>query len=157
MKKIYLLSVVVLSLMFTACSSDDSDEGNEPILVGQDGNPRFNLQFTNAENVDLDLYVQTPSGAIIYYANKSADEGTLDIDCLCSACPQGPNENIFWENGTAPSGTYTYWVKYYSSCTGGSPSSDFTLRIIRNGSVLETKTGTLTTGITTKWTFQHSN
>ena len=28
---------------------------------------KFNLQFTNSENVDLDLYVQIPSGAIIYY------------------------------------------------------------------------------------------
>lgn len=159
MKKIKLLFVVLFLAIFAlnSCSKEDSEETDEPEFVGQDGNPRFNLQFTNSDKVDLDLYVQTPSGAIISYSNKVADLGTLDVDCMCSACPQGPNENIFWQNGTAPSGTYKYWIKYYSACGGGSASSSYTLRIIRNGNVLETKTGTLSTGSTEKWTFVHSN
>lgn len=164
MKKNYLLLAMLLSLAvtFNSCSkSDDSDDEEEIVeeeLVGQDGNPRFNLQFTNPDNVDLDLYVQTPSGAIIYYANPTADQGTLDVDCLCGGCPQGPNENIYWENGTAPDGTYKYWVDYFGACAEDGASSNFTLRVVKNGAVLETKTGTMNEeGTTQQWTFQHQN
>ena len=140
-----------------SCSSDDSedsgDDGDDLELVGQEGNPRFNLQFTNGDNVDLDLYVETPNGVTIYYGNTSGDNGELDVDCLCDDCPQGPNENIFWESGTAPSGTYKYWVDYYDDCGNGG-SSDFTLRVIKNGTVLATKTGTLSSGQTTEWTHE---
>lgn len=116
-----------------------------PPLVGQDGDPRFNLQFTNSDNVDLDLYVRTPSGAVISFSHPTRDNGTLDIDCQCTDgdCPQGPNENIFWEIGTAPSGTYEYWVEYYEYCGPGESTSTFTLRVTRNGKVLNTETGTL--------------
>jgi hypothetical protein len=86
------------TLLF-ACDSEDDDSdgsGGSTNLVGQDGNPRFNLQFTNADNVDLDLYVRTPSGAVISYLNRSADQGILVVDCLCGNCASGPNKNIFW-------------------------------------------------------------
>lgn len=163
MKKNYLLLAMFLTLAvaFNSCSEDDGDEDTDgdvvEELVGQDGNPRFNLQFTNPENVDLDLYVQTPSGEVIYYANPTADEGTLDVDCLCGVCPQGPNENIFWENGTAPSGTYKFWVDYFGSCEE-SGSSSFTLRVVRNNVVLLTKTGTMSEeGTSAQWTFEHEN
>lgn len=152
---------MLLTFTFNSCSGDD-DSGNDgetmDELVGQDGNPRFNLQFTNSENVDLDLYVQTPSGAILYYGNQTADAGTLDVDCLCGDCPQGPNENIYWENGTAPSGTYKFWVDYFGACEQDGASSNFTLRVVRNGVVLQTKTGTMNTeGTTEQWTFEHEN
>ena len=144
--------------LLLSCSSDDDGGGNNNTddldLVGQEGNPRFNLQFTNGDNVDLDLYVETPSGAVISYMNTSADNGELDVDCLCGECPQGPNENIYWESGTAPSGTYRYWVHYYGSCDGDDASSNFTLRVIKNGQVLATKTGTLSDGQSQEWTHE---
>ena len=138
-----------------SCGSDDSSTGGDTNnLVGQDGNPRFNLQFTNADNVDLDLYVRTPSGAVISYLNRSADQGTLDVDCLCGNCSSGPNENIFWVNGTAPTGQYEYWVNYYNDCGTNGSSSSFTLRVIKNGTVLTTKTGTLSAnGDSPRWTY----
>jgi uncharacterized protein YfaP (DUF2135 family) len=147
-----ILALVVLPLIFMSVSCSKDDKKEEPVLVGQDGNPRFNLVFNNHENVDLDLHVKTPAGTVIYYGNPSAEGGTLDVDCLCSSCPQGPNENIFWDNGTAPAGTYEYWVNYYGSCGTSGSSSDFTVRVIRNGTVLVTRTGTLTSGTSTVWT-----
>lgn len=154
MKKFYLLLMAMTLGLFTfSCSSDDdSGGGDDEELVGAPGNPRFNLQFTNEENVDLDLYVKTPNGVTIYYANAAADGGTLDVDCLCGVCPQGPNENIFWENGTAPTGTYEYWVDYFGSCGSGTPSSSFTLRVLKNSEVVATRTGTLSEGQSTVWT-----
>lgn len=158
MKKIHFILVVLVSLAFAlnACNKDDSSK--EPELVGRDGNPRFNLQFTNPDNVDLDLYVQTPSGAIIYYSNPFDEGGMLDVDCLCGDCPQGPNENIFWENGTAPEGTYKFWVEYYSACNDDNASSNFTLRVIKNGTILQTKSGTLSEEVSSQvWTYNHTN
>ncbi|MFL9843763.1 hypothetical protein [Flavobacterium rhizosphaerae] len=138
---------------FIACNNDDSNK-KDLDLVGQEGNPRFNLQFTNHENVDLDLYVQTPNGVILYYANSYGDGGELDVDCMCSDCPQGANENIFWKDGTAPSGTYTYWVEYYEDCSEKNNSADFTVRVVKNGEVLATKSGSLNNGESSHWTHE---
>jgi len=164
MKKTTLLLAFLLPfVVLNSCNKNDDDATPVPIpetvLVGQDGNPRFNLQFTNPENVDLDLYVKTPAGNTIYYANALADGGTLDVDCLCDNCDLGPNENIFWENGTAANGNYTYWVTYYGDCGGaGSKTASFTLRVIKNGTILETKTGELSAvGESQHYTFAHVN
>lgn len=148
---LFVLAITVCCVFVNSCKDDD-DPIEEEILVGQDGNPRFNLKFTNEENVDLDLYVKSPNGTVISYLNKYADGGELDVDCLCFDCPQGPSENIFWENGTAPTGQYEYWVEYYGNCSGASASSNFTIKVTRNGSVLTTKTGTLSSGQSTTWT-----
>lgn len=164
MKKLYLRRATLLALtlcslsapaLLSGCSSKKEEAA--PQLAGTPGNPRFNLQFTNEQNVDLDLYVKTPSGAIIYYGNKQDEGGELDVDCLCGACPNGPSENIYWVPGTAPSGTYQFYVKYYSSCSGASsPSSDFTLRVVNNNTVIKTYTGTLNGSNRQSQTFTHT-
>jgi uncharacterized protein YfaP (DUF2135 family) len=150
-KLILFVCTIAISLFTISCSEDDTVEGNGQ-LVGSPGNPRFNLQFTNSDNVDLDLYVRTPSGTVISFINSNADGGSLDVDCQCGSCPQGANENIFWENGTAPTGDYEYWVEYYGSCNGGNSSASFTLRVLNNSELLSTRTGTLSSGQSTVWT-----
>jgi hypothetical protein len=130
-----------------ACSEDGG-------LDGEDGNPRFNLQFTNSGNVDLDLYVQTPNGAIIYYANPTAQGGVIDVDCACGGNCDG--ENIFWENGSGPTGQYTFWVDYYGECGSGSTSSSYTVKVMNNNTVVQTKTGSLNSGESTHWTYNHN-
>lgn len=145
-------------IFFSACEPDDPnpDVPANPI-VGQQGNPQFNLHFTNEAQVDMDLYVEDPQGSIIYYANvSSASGGQLDVDCLCSVCPNGPNENIFWPlDDSAPKGTYRYWVEYFGSCDGSNASSTYTVRVIRNGSIVNTEIGTLSAGSTPVWTYVH--
>ena len=158
-----LLQLVTLSLcasiLFSGCKKDDQPE--EPRLVGQPGNPRFNLVFTNESNVDLDLHVEDPSGEEIYFSNPiSASSGELDVDCLCGDCPTGPNENIFWQAGKAPKGAYKVWVEYYGDCgNSGSRSSDFTLRVVQNEKIIATYTGTLSPDkqISTIYTHQQQN
>ena len=139
-----LLTMLVLAVtLFAGCKKEKDETPPAPQLAGNPGNPRFNLQFTNHENVDLDLYVKTPSGTTIYYGRKTAQGGTLDVDCLCSSCPNGPNENIYWVPGTAPTGAYEFWVEYYGSCSSSGASSDFTLRVVNNNTIVDTYTGTL--------------
>ncbi len=136
------IGVIAFLLFLTACPIPPEPDLPTDI-VGQIGNPQFNLQFTNGTVVDLDLYVQTPNGTIISYMNRSGQGGQLDVDCLCGYCPNGPNENIYWEVGSAPSGTYKFWVQYFGNCDGLDSQSDFTLRVINNGTIIQTYTGTL--------------
>ena len=149
-KLIYFLSLCTLPLIDVSCDKED-DEPEEQTneveeLVGNPGNPRFNLQFTNKENVDLDLYVKTPSGKTIYFSNVSADNKKKEKKKIYANSPQGTNENIYWADGTALKGEYEFWVRYYDTCeTTGSTSSDFTLRLVKNNQVLQKYTGTLNT------------
>ncbi len=124
-------------------------------IVGASGNPRFNLQFNNEQNVDLDLHVLTPNGIELYFSNKSGDGGQLDVDCLCGTCPNGPNENIYWEPGTAPHGQYKYWVQYYNNCGVAGASSAYTLRRLVNNTVVSTNSGTLSSGKSPVYLFNY--
>ncbi len=145
--KATLLLPLAIILTIGACkkSTDtpDSPADDPGAIRGAAGNPRFNLQFTNGSRTDLDLYVQTPNGSIISYSNTSAQNGKLDVDCLCGDCPNGPNENIFWTPGSAPRGTYKVWVEYFDDCDGAGTSSNFTLRVMNNSSIVQTYSGTL--------------
>lgn len=153
MKKIAtILSLIMLSTLvfgIYSCKKKEQEKEKEESLgeiKGTPGNPRFNLQFTNSAKVDLDIHVLTPNGTEIYYYRPTGQKGQLDLDCLCGDCKNGPNENVFWTPGTAPSGTYKVWVEYYDSCDGGQNSSNYTLRIMNNSNVLNTYTGTLNQG-----------
>jgi uncharacterized protein YfaP (DUF2135 family) len=139
--------------MLAICPTNDGPEcdGTGGGLVGSAGNPRFNLQFT--QGYDLDLYVKTPNGTLIYYGNKFGQGGELDVDCTCtSGTSNGTGENVFWQNG--PAGTYQYYVKFYSSCSSPNPNANYTVRVMNNSTVVQTHTGTLTSGGTTPtWTY----
>jgi hypothetical protein len=142
-----LLGTVVL---LTGALSCEKDLDNNPILPalteemhGQDGDPRFNLRFNNSLNANLDIHVLTPDGVEIYQGNRSAAGGTMDLDCLCDKIETTPSENIFWQPGTASSGTYKIWVEYSELCTEKRATSDFTLRVISSGKTVKKYSGTL--------------
>jgi hypothetical protein len=78
---------------------------------------------------DVDLHVVEPSGSEIYYGSPtSGSGGILDIDanaaCSTSSLTQ---ENIGWNAGKAPSGTYIVRVDYWDSC--GAASTDYIVTI----------------------------
>jgi len=50
-----IISCLMLSATLLGCMPEP--EPNIDQLVGQDGDPRFNLQFSNQNEVDLDIYV----------------------------------------------------------------------------------------------------
>jgi hypothetical protein len=142
--------LLVLTLSLTQCKKAIEDIVDPPsggggggTLSGNPGNPRFNLQFSNGNNVDLDLHVRTPNNSEIYFGNTSAQNGSLDVDCICGSCGSTGNENIFWTDGSAPSGTYKAWVYYYGDCGSSGATSTYTLRVMQNNTVVATYTGTL--------------
>lgn len=67
---------------------------------------------------DVDLHVVEPTGAEIYYGNRSSSAGgLLDLDSNPNCqIDRVNNENIRWPTGRAPSGTYTVRLDYYSGC-----------------------------------------
>ena len=69
-------------------------------------------------DADVDLHVIDPSGREIYWADReSPSGGELDLDSNAACSVDGVrNENITWAAGTAPSGTYTVRVDYWSAC-----------------------------------------
>lgn len=140
--------LLALTLSLTQCKKEVEEIIDPPApgrgtLSGNPGNPRFNLQFSNGANVDLDLHVLTPNNSEIYYGNSTAQNGSLDVDCICGNCGTTGNENIFWTDGTAPSGTYKAWVYYYGDCGSSTATSNYTLRVMQNNTVIATYTGTL--------------
>lgn len=65
-----------------------------------------------SEETDLDLYLRTPNGSVIYYLDRNADGGAfLGDNCIGGACEGDLNETIVWEHqAVAPSGEYAVWV-----------------------------------------------
>ena len=70
---------------------------------------------------DVDLHIMTPDGSEIYYGNRNAGGGELDIDANTSSnMMDNPVENIFFP--TPATGTYSVWINDYSDRTDGTTS-----------------------------------
>ncbi len=74
-----------------------------------EGSLRITLRWNG--NTDLDLHVITPLGNEIYFGNREADSGTLDVDQCVSSCEEGV-ENVFFVN--PPPGQYEFWAVNYN-------------------------------------------
>lgn len=139
MKKIILFSLLLC--LFGACEKDYEEVLPPLPLEGESGDPRFNMVFDNQFAVDFDLHVITPLGEHINFITRaSASGGTLDVDCIC-VCP---DENIFFPlDGSAPKGTYQYWVNFFQACEPDA-SANFTLRVLERNNIITVQEGTLT-------------
>jgi len=72
------------------------------------GDVQITLTWDN--EADLDLHVIDPLGEEIYYANPtSTSGGELDVDDTDGFGP----ENVYWAQGTAPSGVYEVYVHHF--------------------------------------------
>lgn len=92
---------------------------------------------------DVDLHVVDPNGQEIYWASRtSASGGALDLDSNAACNGDGvSNENIVWQEGTAPNGTYTVRVDYWSACQAS--QTNYTV-LINNGGDVSITHGTFT-------------
>ncbi|MBH34056.1 MAG: hypothetical protein CMB74_01225 [Euryarchaeota archaeon] len=78
----------------------------------QSSDVQISLMWNNYN--DLDLHVVCPSGERIHGGHKtSACGGELDVDANVRAETRKPVENVFWEEGKAPAGTYQVYVHHY--------------------------------------------
>lgn len=93
---------------------------------------------------DIDLWVTDPNGETVKYDSDSSTGGQLDDDSNkdCEAGAPPPPETISWEPGTAPLGSYTVTVDYWTECGAG--AVEFTVTVRVNGQVILSTTDTLT-------------
>jgi len=130
----------------SACIASPSPEKSATTAGQQLGTGAVQVTLTWSTTADLDLHVLEPNGTEIYYGNRTADGGTLDVDSNggCSNTTTSPVENVFWAN-TPASGTYTAKVEYYEGCagTGGTGPQNFTITVKINGSVVLQQNGTI--------------
>jgi hypothetical protein len=86
---------------------------------------------------DLDLHCKTPSGEVISFRNKRGRcNGYLDVDRNVHGEDPKPVENIRWEEGKTPTGTYEFWVNLFRYHESRGPV-DFTLHLDNGGEMSE--------------------
>lgn len=109
------------------------------VLNAATGDVQVSVSWDTAS--DVDLHVIEPNGEHIYWAHEtSASGGRLDLDSNAGCTIDNVNnENIRWT--TAPSGTYTVAVDYWSSC--GVASTQYVVTV-NNGGSQGVYTGTFT-------------
>ncbi len=117
------------------------EELDEQLIDAQAGTGEITVSMLWSTADDLDLHVITPSGAEIYFSNKTADGGTLDVDRQASSSNivASPIENIYFDSPQA--GTYKVFIVNYSDRTEGG-DSNYMVRITVGGSS-ETFKGTI--------------
>ena len=96
---------------------DDMEDTLEQMGAGH-GKVNISLGWKTSD--DLDLHVVTPNGQEIYYNNRSADGGVLDVDMQVSDIVASPAEHI--DFATPPSGKYSVSVVNYTDRTEGADS-----------------------------------
>jgi hypothetical protein len=123
-------------------SAGTSPASNEVLVFVVAFNSEVQVSVSWDAPSDVDLHVVEPSGTEIYYGNSSSSSGgTLDVDSNPACSIDGRQiENIRWSR-TAPAGTYTVRVDYWSGCSV--TQTNYTVTV-KNGGSTQTFTGNFT-------------
>jgi hypothetical protein len=130
-----LVLLLASPLVLAGCAANRRQAGT--------GDVAFRLLWDGI--TDLDLFVQDPSGACIFFGNRQSQAGgILDVDCnggsdfLCEV----PIENIYWPSATAPAGEYLFWVHAHSLIPDEAPLA-YRLQLLHGKEVFWLHTGTI--------------
>lgn len=113
------------------------------------GDVSFRIYWTPRSH-DIDLHVVDPNGHHLWYKAPGCPcNGILDRDDRTGGGP----ENIFWPEGKAPRGRYTYYAFYFE----GTGRKTVVLQVRKKGEIVEKQTVVLETqGETSaKFTYKH--
>ena len=94
-------------------------------------------------NADLDVWVQTPDGAVVGWTEAGPGVGRLDVDVVPPRPDAvGPHvERIAWPRRSAPGGDYVAWADFRTAGWGDQPAATFVLTVRRSGELLATLDG----------------
>lgn len=113
-------------------TTDGSGRPGEARLMT--GDVQITLRWTAA--ADLDLHVWDPAGEEISYLDTlAASGGWLDEDAnsACNGVLSQPAENVHWEPGQGPRGTYRVRVVHFEPCTAEAGTVAYNVEIRRAG------------------------
>jgi hypothetical protein len=113
-----------------ACANDETCSASHCLSAGAPLS--FTVSWTEA-SANLDLYVRTPAGHVIYHGNPQQDGGTKYTDSA-----SGPGaEQIVWQ-ASPPTGTYEVCVVGFMLST----DTGFRLEVAELGNVAQSISGT---------------
>ena len=126
-----------------ACLACSTHSAHQETREAGTGDIAFRLIWDGES--DLDLFVEDPAGACIFFGNRdSVTGGLLDVDCNAGSerlC-ESPVENVYWPQGTAPAGSYMYWVEGHSIIPAEAPLA-YELQLLRGTDVVWSYPGIL--------------
>ncbi|MCB2264243.1 MAG: hypothetical protein LGR52_15085 [Candidatus Thiosymbion ectosymbiont of Robbea hypermnestra] len=102
---------------------------------GRHGNVDVRISLLWNTRDDLDLHVTTPFGRVIYYGNKNADGGVLDVDRNVNGTTRQPVENVRWARGQAPAGEYRVMVRNFKFNERRRRAVEFRVEVVADGQV----------------------
>jgi subtilisin family serine protease len=107
--------------------------------VPSSGDVQILLSWNNYN--DLDLICTDPNGESVFFKNRNVSSGgQLEIDMNVEyPDSQTPIENIFWEPGTAPSGTYNVYLLYYKKHEQNIDETPYSIKVKHSGKMDEYK------------------
>lgn len=131
---VFLVIVIVTSAMGVDILGGLSSTSLEHILNSMGaGKGVITISMLWNTTDDIDLHVITPSGEEIYYGNRQAGGGMLDVDMQVSYFVDNPVENIFFE--TAERGTYSVFIVNFTDRNPG--DSEVLVRVSVRGRVTD--------------------
>jgi subtilisin family serine protease len=83
---------------------------------------------------DLDLICTDPNGESVFFRNRTVSSGgQLEIDMNVEyPDSKTPIENIIWQPGTAPSGTYNVYLLYYKKHEANINETAYSIKVKNN-------------------------
>lgn len=103
------------------------------------GDIQISISWDNLNDIDLWVeYIGQSYADNIGWNNRFSNGGWLDIDANMAPSTKEPVENIFWQFGTAPKGTYNVYLHYYRQWDSAKETSVL-IRVV-NGKQEEYKT-----------------
>lgn len=90
---------------------------------------------------DLDLICTDPNGESVFFKNRTVSSGgQLEIDMNVEyPDSKRPIENIFWQQGSAPNGTYNVYLLYYKKHELSINETAYSVKVTSNGKTQEYK------------------
>lgn len=104
----------------------------ERVVREQAQHGELQVTLTWDGNADLDLSVSCPNGERIFFGNRAACGGHLDVDMNYEIESDRPVENIYWTN-RAIEGKYKVQVSLASSRADQRDLIPFTVRVSKDG------------------------
>lgn len=137
-----------------------SPEPNVPSVTPVEFIPAIRATINWQSVDDLDLFIVDPTGARVFFGNRSVPSGgtlTIDANAACASTVTRPVEDIFFPPGAIP-GDYLVGVNLFQRCAGGVPAPSpvpFRLTINLQGQV-QVFEGSVTSGADFLQTFNVS-